>query len=172
MVLVQNSQRSREFYKVCPPSSSDDLCIFFGIYPSSMVLQYLVALRKDDHWRAGWRGGRDHSRCCSNVVCSLHKKIIFYVSESKKFGLNKFCSLLHHSFSTVIQIKGIVSRDWGGLQMILLDRLEVFNISASCFFFFLPFSYSIFKNGRLSGASFQHSSSKDQYKSGDSNSLV
>ena len=56
--------------------------------------------------------------------------------------------------------------------MILLDRLEVFNISASCFFFFLPFSYSIFKNGRLSGASFQHSSSKDQYKSGDSNSLA
>ena len=57
--------------------------------------------------------------------------------------------------------------------MILLDRLEVFNISASCFFkILLPFSYSIFKNGRLSGASFQHSSSKDQYKSGDSNSLA
>ena len=29
--------------------------------------------------------------------------------------------------------KGIVSLDWGGLKMILLDRLEVFNISASCF---------------------------------------
>ena len=69
-------------------------------------------------------------------------------------------------------LKGIVSRDWGGLQMILLDRLEVFNISESDFLkILLPFSYSIFKNGRLSGASFQHSSSKDQYKSGDSNSL-
>ena len=68
-------------------------------------------------------------------------------------------------------LKGIVSRDWGGLQMILLDRLEVFNISASGFFFFLPFLYSDFKIGRLSGASFQHSSSNDHYSSGDSNSL-
>ena len=32
--------------------------------------------------------------------------------------------------------KGIVSRDWGGLLMILLGRLEVFNISASRFFYF------------------------------------
>ena len=56
--------------------------------------------------------------------------------------------------------------------MILLDRLEVFIISASCFFFILlPFLYSNFKNGRLSGASFQHSSSNDHYSSGDSNSL-
>ena len=57
--------------------------------------------------------------------------------------------------------------------MILLDRLEVFNISESCFFLILlPFSYSVFKNGRLSGAPFQHSLSKDQYKPGDSNSLA
>ena len=33
-------------------------------------------------------------------------------------------------------IKGIVSRDWKGLQMILLDRLEVFIISASTFYIF------------------------------------
>ena len=32
--------------------------------------------------------------------------------------------------------KGIVSRDWAELEMILLDRLEVFNISASHFFYF------------------------------------
>ena len=57
--------------------------------------------------------------------------------------------------------------------MMLLVRLEIFIISASCFLFILlPFSYSNFKNARLSGASFQHSSSKDQYKSGDSNSLA
>ena len=30
-------------------------------------------------------------------------------------------------------VKVIVSLDWGGLQMILLDRLEVFNISAAGF---------------------------------------
>ena len=59
-------------------------------------------------------------------------------------------------------LKGIVSRDWGGLQMILLHRSYVI-ISASSFFSFLSaFSYSNFKNGRLSGALFQHSSSKDQ----------
>ena len=57
--------------------------------------------------------------------------------------------------------------------MILLERSEVFSISASSFFLFsLPFSYSIFKNGRLSGASFQHNSSNDHYSSGDSNSLA
>ena len=57
--------------------------------------------------------------------------------------------------------------------MILLDRLEVFNISASHYFLFLSaFLYSNFKNGRLSGASFQHSSSNDHYSSGDSNSLA
>ena len=57
--------------------------------------------------------------------------------------------------------------------MILLDGLEVFNISASCFFLILLlFSYSTFKNGCLSGASFQQSASKDQFKFGDSNSLA
>ena len=77
------------------------------------------------------------------------------------------------SFMSWLCFKGIVSRDWGGLLMILLDRLEVFNISPSRFFLFLSaFSYSYFKNSRLSGASFQHNSSKDQYKSGDSNSLA
>ena len=69
--------------------------------------------------------------------------------------------------------KGIVSRDLGGLQMILLQRLQVFIISVSSLFLFLSsFSYRIFKNGRLSGASFQHNSSNDQYRSGDSNSLA
>ena len=56
--------------------------------------------------------------------------------------------------------------------MILLDRLEVFNISASGFFLILlPFLYSNFKNDCLSGASFQHRSLNDHYSSGDSNSL-
>ena len=55
------------------------------------------------------------------------------------------------------ELKGIVSRDWGGLQMILLDSLEVFNVSASSSFLHLSaFSYRIFKNGRLSGASYEH----------------
>ena len=33
-------------------------------------------------------------------------------------------------------VKGIVSRDWAELEMILLNRSEVFNISASRFFYF------------------------------------
>ena len=72
--------------------------------------------------------------------------------------------------SLINPFKGIVSRDWGGLQMILLDRLEVFNISVTGFLL-LPFLHSNFKNGALSGASFQHSSSNDHYSFGDSNSL-
>ena len=33
-------------------------------------------------------------------------------------------------------IKGIVSRDWGELQMIPVDSLEVFSIAGSYFYFF------------------------------------
>ena len=35
-----------------------------------------------------------------------------------------------------LSFEGIVSRDWAELEMILLDRLEVFNISAPHFFKF------------------------------------
>ena len=35
--LVQNSQHGKELNQFCPPSSSDDLCIFFYLYPFSMV---------------------------------------------------------------------------------------------------------------------------------------
>ena len=56
--------------------------------------------------------------------------------------------------------------------MILLDRYILFNISADGFFFISStFSYRIFLNGRLSGASFPHSVSNDLNSSGDSNSL-
>ena len=34
-ILVQNSQRVKELNKFCPPNSSDDLCLFFCINPSS-----------------------------------------------------------------------------------------------------------------------------------------
>ena len=62
------------------------------------------------------------------------------------------------TISTLIQLKGIVSRDWGGLESILLDRKEVFISSATGYFLFLSaFSHRIFLNGRPSGASFQHS---------------
>ena len=68
------------------------------------------------------------------------------------------CIQLVRYLTQVVQfIKGIVSRDWGGLQMILLDRLEVFNVSASNLFLVVSaFSYRIFKNAQLSRASFQH----------------
>ena len=52
-------------------------------------------------------------------------------------------------------------------------KIRGFNISAEFFCLFLSsLPYRILKNGRLSGASFQHSLSKDQYSSGDSNSLA
>ena len=54
--------------------------------------------------------------------------------------------------------------------MISLARIEVSTISAS--FFILFFSVFIFKNDRLSGVSFQHSSSNDHYRSVDLNSLA
>ena len=84
-----------------------------------------------------------------------------------------FRFFLTDSVRSQTYFKGIVSRDWGGLETILLDRLEVLNVSASGLFLFMSvFSYRIFKNGLLSGASFLCSSSNDQYSSGDSNSLA
>ena len=80
---------------------------------------------------------------------------------SFKISFFKISTLKNRNKKTLLNpLKVIVSRDWEGLQMIWLQRLEVFNISAECFFLSV-FSYRIFKNGRLSGASFQHSSSKD-----------
>ena len=35
--LVQNSYRGKEWNQFCPPSSSDDLCLLFCLYPSSML---------------------------------------------------------------------------------------------------------------------------------------
>ena len=35
-VLVKNSLCGKEYNKFCPPNSSDDFCLFFCIYPSSM----------------------------------------------------------------------------------------------------------------------------------------
>ena len=51
--------------------------------------------------------------------------------------LKHFCVFAPVSFIYVQReklIKGIVSRDWGGLQMILLDRYIVVNISAEGYF--------------------------------------
>ena len=44
IVLMQNSYHSKKFNQFCPPSSSDDLCHLFCIYPSSMgvILYYIM----------------------------------------------------------------------------------------------------------------------------------
>ena len=39
-VLMQNSQRCKELKQFCPPRSSDDLYLLFGINPSSGVISY------------------------------------------------------------------------------------------------------------------------------------
>ena len=100
-----------------------------------------------------------------------------FSGSSQKVRLRKFPTLLSSHLRLQIMgqsrptgmgewFKGIVSRDSGGLQMILLGRF--FNVSASSLFLFVSaFSYRIFKNSQLSGASFQHSSSNEQYSSGD-----
>ena len=50
--VVQNSQRGKELNKFCPPISSDDLCLFFCIYPSSIIKRdrlktYLLIIKKN-----------------------------------------------------------------------------------------------------------------------------
>ena len=97
--------------------------------------------------------------------------VILPISE-KDYEKVSFVFLHFLTGNACLSFKGIVSRDWGGLQKILLYRLEVLNISASGFLFILLlFLHSNFKNGCLSGASFQNSSSNDHYSSRDSNSL-
>ena len=46
-------------------------------------------------------------------------------------GLCLYLKLMKYTYL----LKGTVSRDFGGLQMILIDRLEVPSSSAACFFF-------------------------------------
>ena len=53
IVLVQNSERGKEVNrKFCPPNSSNDLCLFFCLYPSSMVSWYLGLCYSG---KSGWR---------------------------------------------------------------------------------------------------------------------
>ena len=54
------------------------------------------------------------------------------------------CTVLLHTEVVKLHVKGIVSRDWGGLQISLLDRLEVFNISATHFFKFRCRFHTVF----------------------------
>ena len=61
--------------------------------------------------------------------------------------------ILSHSIPWLF--KGIVSRDWAGLQIIVLDRSAGFNVV-----FFMPSSAVL------------HFNINDQYSSGDSNWLV
>ena len=62
---------------------------------------------------------------------------------SALFHIFKPFIVINAMYILYTEIKGIVSRDWGGLQMILLDRLEVFNISASGFFKFCCRFYTV-----------------------------
>ena len=66
------------------------------------------------------------------MSCNIDKLVLFipHKGEAMDKPLGKF------DLNQMI-IKGIVSRDWRGLQMILLHRSEVFIISASCFFYFV-----------------------------------
>ena len=43
-ILEQNSLRCKEFNKFCPPKSRDDLCLFFCIYPSFIILWWCGVL--------------------------------------------------------------------------------------------------------------------------------
>ena len=52
IVLGKIASACKELNKFCPPNRSDDLCLFFCIYPSSMTLpiymNYLFKLRSDE----------------------------------------------------------------------------------------------------------------------------
>ena len=74
-------------------------------------------------WLCGWGGG----------TLENHHSNLTAIFPSYEVGNNS------EGHEQSCRIKGIpvVSRDWGILQMILLDKLEVFNISASCYFYFV-----------------------------------
>ena len=62
-------------------------------------------------------------------ISSTDFKALCFVVDSGRYS-----SMYTMYVQTIL--KGIVSQYWGGLQMILLDRLEVFIISATHFFLF------------------------------------
>ena len=49
IVLMHNSLRSKEINWFCPPNSSDDFCLFFCFYPSSMVVEGIKEINQVYH---------------------------------------------------------------------------------------------------------------------------
>ena len=50
IVLVQNSYFGKEFIKFCPPNSSNNLCLFFCIYPSSILWSQTIKCGSGSHF--------------------------------------------------------------------------------------------------------------------------
>ena len=73
IVLVQNGQRSKEFNNFCPPNSSDDLCLFFCLYPSSK-------LETDWQVRVGFVATLSFRK---NSQIFRHKQILYFLRKFK-----------------------------------------------------------------------------------------
>ena len=144
-------------YQIAKPLSHlFSLSISTGVFQAKLKLSKTIPI-----FKAG-----DHA-CCDNYrqisllssISKVFEKIVAntFVNHleinkllcDNQYGFLRERSTVHNITKLTRKIshdlKGIVSRDWGGLQMILLDRLEVFIISASGFYLFLStFSYRIF----------------------------
>ena len=96
------------------------------------------------------------------MYCSKQKYWIKIIEADRKDILNSSRTFI--LLQQYKSLKGIISQDFGGLQIIWWDGLKVYNVCASSLFLFLSAFSSIFLNALLSGASFQPNSSKNQYK--------
>ena len=73
---------------------------------------------------------------CSSISCLLYNQLSSWSSDVGAIFL--------------LEVKGIISQDWEGLQMILWQRQEVFNFSYKvCFRFCQRFHYKILKMAAL-----------------------
>ena len=79
IVLVQNSWRGKELNYFCPPNSRDDLCLFFCIYPPSMLPVLHLAF--------SWFETKDKIGLtfCFTVQVSLSQIVLFYSILSMQY---------------------------------------------------------------------------------------
>ena len=139
ILLVQNSQLGMELNKLCPPNSSDDLYLFFCLYPSSMVYSvqdfrekvYLVQVYKSFFYS----------------MCTLYSKSVQYsgerlvdwwgykrgLSHSALFGTRRFDYSTLWFSSSCLPIAYL----WKQFQAAFLRLLVRYSISKIEMFFFV-----------------------------------
>ena len=124
-IVLRNIARSKEFNKFFPPNSSDDLCLFFCICPSSMPV------------RVQWYSVKYPRTKCLTTRCprdpSRKDKNRFLESPGEGGELNDPCITRPHHLlfkgtvisSLLLSLKGIIQQRWGEVGLMIRASLGI-----------------------------------------------